>query len=91
MLAFIISVAAGYAARFAREPIEGVIENILLDKVDISTEDSLALSYALCMLLASFFISVSGSGVPVVTVLLGGLLGLFAKELYTAVRKQVGS
>ena len=89
MLAFIISVAAGYGARFGRESIEGMIENVLLDKVDISKEDSLALSYALCMLVAAFVISIAGSGVPVVVVLLGGLLGLFAKEIVAAIKKQI--
>ncbi|MEM9853964.1 MAG: hypothetical protein AAF841_05860 [Pseudomonadota bacterium] len=89
MLAFIISIIGGMAARFAREPIEGFIEKILLDKVDIGKDESLALSYALCMLLAALVITLSGSGVPVFAVLLGGILGLFAKEIYSAIKSQV--
>ncbi len=89
MLAFIIAVAAGFGARYVRAPIEKFVETVLLDKINISKEDSMALSYAICLLAAAILISLSGSKVPVFVVLLGGILGLFAKELYTAIKKAV--
>ncbi|MGR3491820.1 MAG: hypothetical protein ACU0DW_07150 [Shimia sp.] len=89
MLAFLISIAAGYLARYARATIEELLEKLLLDKVDIAKDDSLALSYALCLLGASVVFAILGAEIPAVAVLLGGLLGLFGNEIYAAVMKQV--
>ncbi|MGR3466884.1 MAG: hypothetical protein ACU0CI_03325 [Shimia sp.] len=89
MLAFLISIAAGYLARFARATIEEMLEKLLLDKVDIAKDDSLALSYALCMLGAAVIFAILGTQIPAVAVLLGGLIGLFGNEIYAAVMQQV--
>jgi len=90
MLAFVLAIAAGYGSRFVQEPLVGAIEKVLLDKIDIRTEDALAASYAICLLGASLIIVLSGSNVSAFVVLLGGLIGLFGKELTTAIRKQIG-
>ncbi|MEM1233012.1 MAG: hypothetical protein AAGH70_02705 [Pseudomonadota bacterium] len=90
MLAFIIALAAGFVSRMVKEPLVGGLESVLMDKIDISTEEALAMSYALCMLIAGVVIALSGSGVSAFVVLLGGLIGLFATEIYAAIRKAIG-
>ena len=90
MLAFILAVIGGFASRFVQEPLVGSLEKVLLDKIDIKTEDALALSYAVCLLLVALIVLLVGSSVPAFALLLGGLLGLFGTEIVAAIRKQVG-
>ncbi|MEO0677600.1 MAG: hypothetical protein AAFR53_04730 [Pseudomonadota bacterium] len=90
MLAFILAVVAGYGARFLKEPLVGSLEKVLLDKVDIRTEDALALSYALCLVGVTLIVVISGSSVSGFVLAVGGLIGLFGKEIVDAIRKQIG-
>ncbi|MEM9349391.1 MAG: hypothetical protein AAGA47_03950 [Pseudomonadota bacterium] len=90
MLAFILAVAAGFASRFVQEPLVGALEKVLLDKVDIKTEDTLALSYALCLVAVTLIVVLSGDGVSGFVLAVGGLIGLFGKEIVDAIRKQIG-
>ncbi|MEM1235859.1 MAG: hypothetical protein AAGI10_02735 [Pseudomonadota bacterium] len=90
MLAFILAIVAGFASRFVQAPLMGSLEKILLDRIDIRPEDSLALSYGLCLLLVALIVLFSGSSVSAFALLLGGLLGLFGNEIVAAIRKQIG-
>lgn len=90
MLPFILSIVAGFGSRFVKEALVGALEQVLLDKVEIKTEDALALSYAVCLLGAAIIIALSSASISPITVVLGGLLGLFGTEIVTAIRKQIG-
>ncbi|MEM1374433.1 MAG: hypothetical protein AAGF78_08650 [Pseudomonadota bacterium] len=90
MLAFIIAAAAGFVSRVVKERLVSALESVLMDKIDISTEEALALSYALCMLVAGVVIALAGSSISAFVLLLGGLIGLFAMQIYAAIRKAIG-
>ncbi|MEL6548700.1 MAG: hypothetical protein AAFQ54_00490 [Pseudomonadota bacterium] len=90
MLAFILAIAAGFASRLVQEPLVGALEKVLLDKIDIKTEDALALSYAVCLLVVGILVALSASTVSAFAILLGGLLGLFGTEIVAAIRKAIG-
>lgn len=89
MLAFILAIATGFASRIVQEPLVGAIEKVLMDKIDIRTEEALALSYALSLFLLALVLLLIGNGDPGAAILLGGLLGLFATQIIAAIRKAV--
>ncbi|MGR3436868.1 MAG: hypothetical protein ACU0CO_18595 [Shimia sp.] len=89
MLAFIISVAAGFAARHAREPIEAALEGILLHEVAIAEDEALALSVILCLLAACILFALAGSNISPFATVLGGGLGFFAPQIVAAVKARV--
>lgn len=89
MLAFLLAIGAGFVSRIVQEPLVGALEKLLMEKIDIRSEDSLALSYALSLLILTLVLLLIGYGDPGAAILLGGLLGLFATQIIAAIRKAV--
>ncbi|MCH2077320.1 MAG: hypothetical protein MK180_10620 [Rhodobacteraceae bacterium] len=89
MLAFLLAIGAGFASRIVQEPLVGALEKVLIDKIDIRTEEALALSYALSLFLLTLVLLLIGYGDPGAAILLGGLIGLFATQIIGAIRKAI--
>jgi len=80
MIAFILGIAAGYAAPHAEVPLKRALAAVMLAETSISEAEARLASFAVCLLGAAVLGSVFGSGSGV-ALALGALLGVFAPRL----------
>ncbi len=84
MFTFVIALIAGLATPFAEPHIKTALESLTLDDLKIEPGEFRTFAFAV-MMVAAALLSALGGG-SAIALAVGGLLGLFGKRLFDAIR-----
>jgi hypothetical protein len=85
MFTFVIAFIAGLATPFAEPHIKTALESLTLDDLKIEPGEFRTFAFAV-MMVAAALLSALGGGGSAIALAVGGLLGLFGKRLFDAIR-----
>jgi hypothetical protein len=87
MFTFIIAALAGLATPFAEPHIKTALESLMLDDLRVDENEFRAFSFAIMMVLAAILAALGGGG-SALGLAVGGLVGLFGKRIFDAIRSK---
>ncbi len=87
MFTFVVAAIAGLATPLAEPYIKTALESLMLDELKIVENEFRAFSFAIMLVLAAILAALGGGG-SALGLALGGLVGLFGKRIFDALRSK---
>ncbi len=85
-MSFILAVIAGFVTPMVEGTISGVLQKAQTDDIQIEDGEYRALTFAILLLGVAILANITGATTNAVTLLVGGILGLFAMRIIAAVK-----